>query len=130
MFPMWGNRVGKVDYGGLEMDNKGSSVVELSIIMPVIISILIMVIFLFVDTIRDGLVQQDGYSVIYTYQEKGGWKENSGQMRKNEESEETHAVISDGLCRFEKEGHVFVTEVGVCSNRLRRWQVYGNIVWE
>lgn len=112
------------------MDNKGSSVVELSIIMSIIISILIMVIFLFVDTIRDGLVQQDGYSVIYTYQENGEWKGNSKQIRKNEESETTHLIISDGLYRLEKEGHVFVTEVDVCSNRLRRWQVYGNIIWE
>ena len=51
------------------MGNKGSSVVEMSLIMPIIFGIVVMVIVLFLDTIRDGLVQQEGYSVIYTYQE-------------------------------------------------------------
>ena len=54
------------------MGNKGSSVVEMSLIMPIIFGIVVMVIFLFLDTVRDGLVQQEGYSVIYTYQEGAG----------------------------------------------------------
>lgn len=43
------------------MGNKGSSVVEMSLIMPIIFGIVVMVIVLFLDTIRDGLVQQEGY---------------------------------------------------------------------
>ena len=42
------------------MGNKGSSVVEMSLIMPIIFGIVVMVIVLFLDTIRDGLVQQGG----------------------------------------------------------------------
>ena len=51
-------------------------------------------------------------------------------MKNAETRDAGQAVISDGNYRYEKEGHVCITEVDVCSNRLRRWQVYGNIVWE
>lgn len=112
------------------MGNKGSSVVEMSLIMPIIFSIVVMVIFLFLDTVRDGLVQQEGYSVIYTYQEGAGLHEQLEEMKNAETRDAGQTVISDGNYRYEKEGHVCITEVDVCSNRLRRWQVYGNIVWE
>ena len=95
------------------MGNKGSSVVELSLIMPIIFGVLVMVIMLFLDTVRDGLVQQDGYSTIYTYK-----------------PEKTEGVIKNHNYIYEEDGHVFITEVDVCSDRLRRWQVYGNIIWE
>lgn len=112
------------------MGNKGSSVVEMSLIMPIIFGIVVMVIFLFLDTVRDGLVQQEGYSVIYTYQEGVGLREQLEEMKNAKTRDAGQAVISDGNYRYEKEGHVCITEVDVCSNRLRRWQVYGNIVWE
>lgn len=98
------------------MGDKGSSVVELSLIMPIIFGILTMIIFLFLDTVEDGVIQQQGYSMIYTYQE---------------ESEQAEVVQVEGdRCRFEKNGHVCITEIDLCSKRLRRWQVYGNIIWE
>lgn len=98
------------------MGDKGYAVVEISLIMPIIFGVLAMVVFLFLDTIGDGLVQQEGYSILYTYQD-------------DSEQEEGLCVEND-LCRYEEKGHVFVTEVDKCSKRLRRWQVYGNIVWE
>lgn len=67
---------------GEENGNKGSSVVEMSLIMPIIFGIVVMVIVLFLDTIRDGLVQQEGYSVIYTYQEGAGLHEQLEEMKK------------------------------------------------
>ena len=138
----FGGRWGKFTIGVVErlcghlsqslrmVGNKGSSVVEMSLIMPIIFSIVVMVIFLFLDTVRDGLVQQEGYSVIYTYQEGAGLYEQLEEMKNAETRDAGQAVISDGNYRYEKEGHVCITEVDVCSNRLRRWQVYGNIVWE
>ena len=113
------------------MGNKGSSVVEMSLIMPIIFGIVVMVIVLFLDTIRDGLVQQEGYSVNLLLVRKGLDCMNSWKKSKDAETRDAgQAVISDGNYRYEKEGHVCITEVDVCSNRLRRWQVYGNIVWE
>ena len=96
------------------MGNKGSSVVEMSLIMPIIFGIVVMVIVLFLDT----------------YQEGAGLHEQLEEMKNAETRDAGQAVISDGNYRYEKEGHVCITEVDVCSNRLRRWQVYGNIVWE
>lgn len=112
------------------MGNKGSSVVELSLIMPIIFGVLVMVIMLFLDTVRDGLVQQDGYSVIYTYEENSGLQEKIEDTKEKTGAGASYAGISNRNYCYEKERHVFVTEVDVCSSRLRRWQVYGNIVWE
>lgn len=95
------------------LGNRGSSIVEMSLIMPIILWIIFLTIWLHLDTIKDGLVQQDGYSTIYTYK-----------------PEKTEGVIKNHNYIYEEDGHVFITEVDVCSDRLRRWQVYGNIVWE
>ena len=76
------------------MGNKGSSVVEMSLIMPIIFGIVVMVIVLFLDTIRDGLVQQEGYSVIYTYQEGAGLHEQLEEM-KNAETRDAGQPLPD-----------------------------------
>lgn len=99
---MWGKR-----------KNNGSSIVEISLIMPIILWVIVLVLWLHLDTVKDGLVQQDGYSIIYTY--KPGAEK--GTIRNQE-------------YMYQEDGHVFITEVDACSNRLRRWQVYGNIIWE
>lgn len=119
-----------LDVEGKKMNNKGSSVVELSLVMPIVLGVVVMVLILFTDTISDGLIQQDGYSVIYTYQEKERVWNNPVETGSSENLKQAHTNISEGKYQFEKDGHVFITEVDVCSNRLRRWQVYGNIVWE
>lgn len=59
MFPLRCRKLKKRNKEGEEMGNKGSSVVEMSLIMPIIFGIVVMVIVLFLDTIRDGLVQQE-----------------------------------------------------------------------
>lgn len=95
------------------MGNRGSSVLEMSLIMPLVLWIIVLVIWLHLDTVKDGLVQQDGYSIIYTYK--------TGNVQ---------GEIKNHNYVYEEDGHIFMTEVDVCSNRLRRWQVYGNIIWE
>lgn len=101
-----------------KMGNEGSSVVEMSLVMPVIFGILVLVLWLFLDTVTDGRTQQDGYCTIYTYQ-KGTIPipEEMGKMEKNNYI-------------YTQDGHVFITEMDVCSSRLRRWQLYGNIICE
>lgn len=116
--------------------NQGSSVVELSLIMPVIFGILVLVIWLFLDTVTDGLVQQDGYCTIYTFREDAGDTGvlDMADVPVGEESAEGAAQgygwIDNDRYIYTREGHVFETEIGVCSKRLRRWQVYGNIICE
>lgn len=112
----------------IKMNNRGSSVVEISLIMPIIFGVLVLVLFLFLDTIKDGLVQQDGYCIIYTYKKESDAQSESGDPVKEQEEGTGH--ITDGRYRYENNGHVFITETDVCTDRLRRWQVYGNIVWE
>lgn len=102
------------------MGNKGNTIVEISLVMPIVFGVVVMVLFLFLDTVQDARIQQEGYSVIYTYQTGDAIETETWEEEKLEKHEIT----------LRKEGHVFVTETDVCSNRLRRWQVYGNIVWE
>ena len=101
-----------------KIGNEGSSVVEMSLVMPVIFGILVLVLWLFLDTVTDGRTQQDGYCTIYTYQ-KGTIPipEETGKLEKNNYI-------------YTQDGHVFITEMDVCSSRLRRWQLYGNIICE
>lgn len=47
MFPLRCRKLKKRNKEGEEMGNKGSSVVEMSLIMPIIFGIVVMVIFLF-----------------------------------------------------------------------------------
>ena len=46
-------------------NNKGSTIVEVTFIMPILIFIIVAVIFLFLDVINDAVVQGDGYLGIY-----------------------------------------------------------------
>ena len=101
-----------------KIGDEGSSVVELSLIMPVILGILVLVLWLFLDTVTDGRMQQDGYCTIYTYQ--SGTIPASGEKGKVEKNNYIYT----------QEGHVFITETDVCSSRLRRWPLYGNIICE
>lgn len=112
------------------MNNKGSSVVEVSLIMPIVLGMLVLVIFLFLDTINDGRVQQDGYSIIYTYQQRDGLQGYLDDTGSPVAADAGEMQVSNGNYCYQKEGHLFITEVDVCSDRLRRWQVYGDIVCE
>ena len=47
------------------LNNKGSTVVEVSLIMPVIIFIIVFVIFWFMDIINDAIIQGEAYCGIY-----------------------------------------------------------------
>lgn len=119
------------------MKNRGSAVVEMSLIMPILFGIFVLVLTLFLDTAEDSLTCREGYSLLYAYDENG-----LPDMRKNNQTileyenpkeaayEEGVGMVMDHQYRYEKRGHTFMMETGVCSSRLRRWQFYGDIIFE
>lgn len=119
------------------MKNDGSAVVEMSLIMPILFGICVLVLTIFLDTVEDSLTCMDGYSILYTYDENGLseiWDHNQ-MINQSENPEETAyengvGIIMDHQLRYEKKGHTFIMETGVCSSRLRRWQLYGDIIFE
>lgn len=119
------------------MKNQGSAVVEMSLILPIVFGVLVLVLTLFLDTVRDSLVQQEGHTLLYTYDGKNlrDTQQEKPSMQGNQNfgadvREDGIEILSDHEYRYEKEGHIFITETGVCSSRLRRWQLYGDIIWE
>ncbi len=119
------------------MNNRGSAVVEMSLIVPILFGIFVLVLTLFLDTVRDSLIQQEGHTQLYTFDERllRGSSNGNLQVQNHEQLqapdyENEIGILMDHKYLYEKEGHCFSMETGVCCSRLRRWQLYGNIIWE
>ena len=130
--------------------NRGSTTVEMCFVMPIILGILVMVIYLMFDAVNDSIVRGNCYTAIYTYREvkgrdlAGALTEGIGEtMIGSDEGLSVTAgpgkgsvmarVTSDG----DEGGYVyrvksmkFETEYDKTTDRLRRWQFYGNVLWE
>ncbi|MBR4515065.1 MAG: pilus assembly protein [Lachnospiraceae bacterium] len=132
-------------------DNKGYATLELTLIMPLLILMIVMIAGIFIDAINDGDVRAKSYVYLYTY---------TKDSNKNETGSETglpfgHAVIggadtgasvnasggevSVSLYHVERSvrgGYTagssteYKTEYDKTSGRLRRWQLYGDYLWE
>lgn len=115
--------------------NKGSATVELCFVLPVVLWICVNIIFLFLDVIGDGRTQGDGYTAIYTYTDD--------QMRLEGKFHHKVVVVDHSLlCQsrqnsgagtgyfYEGSSTAYKTEYDLCTERLRRWQLYGDVLRE
>lgn len=109
-----------------ECKNRGSSTVEMCFIMPAIVIIIAATIFLFLYAIDDARHQGVGYAGLYAY--------------RNDEMIEG-VTIGDGeiSCAYlgedssygiQRKCYIYSTEYGVRTGRLRRWQLYGDVLSE
>lgn len=127
--------------GKCRLDNRGSITVEMCFVMPIIIAVVIMLIMLLLRGVNEGTAL--GLSQLMVYQcsddEASGSRELTGTMVIDKldgslviENKEIYAVaegatdgesysISSQSCRRER---------ARCSDRLRRWQLYGDTIWE
>lgn len=118
--------------------NRGSATVEISLIMPIIIYIVVNIIFLNLDSVNDGVIHGEVYTSLYTYDES----KDIALVESNIENEISSRLVgglkmpdinvskqdnSIGIAVGNVSGR---TECGVCTERLRRWQMYGDILWE
>lgn len=119
------------------MKNRGSAIVEISLIMPIIFGVIFLLLMLYIDTIKDSQTCREGYSMLYTYYENNmADADNAGQIFVNntksdstEQANGTFAIL-DKHCCYEKNEHIFMREIDLSSSRLRRWQFYGDTIFE
>ena len=134
-------------------NNKGSTIVEVTFIMPILIFIIVAVIFLFLDVINDAVVQGDGYLGIYEISVGDNKKKINNKMNSNLETEmvgtgntpdvsigivsgelaayiRTQNVNGGSIYRYQGENVCYKREYDKCTQRLRRWQLYGDLLRE
>lgn len=129
-------------------DNRGSITVEMCFVMPIIVGVIMMLIMIMLKGLNEGnalgssqvMIYEynefgDGVGVLYDEKSKVEGLENSiildqitGEFQVSQDSvgvriesvdnEEIGAISSVG-CKREK---------GKCTDRLRRWQLYGNVL--
>lgn len=114
------------------MNNKGSTTVELSLVMPVIFFIITMCIAIIVNVSQDARAQSEAYCEIYEYKDvyaAGGIKDIGKIKIKNGELY-TDSVSYRGILWYRTPVKTYKTEYDKCSDRLRRWQLYGDTFFE
>ena len=127
--------------GNKTLKKKGSTTVEMCIIMPIILSLLVLFIFLFLSGANEGIVQGSTYMTLYTYELTGNMIEKEGILQG--ETQILGEKMAWEIKLYMKKGNVYAkaqklgerdriygTEYGLCTSRLRRWQLYGDILWE
>ena len=131
--------------------NVGSATVETVLVMPVILVVLVMVIYLIFDCINDSAVRADLYTELYSYSERG-----MSMPQKNADNPVDRTYVGEGENReiwgrdgqgiyvsvkggkahangtysYVSDSVTYKTEYKKCEDRLRRWQLYGDILWE
>ncbi len=122
--------------------NKGWMVVEASVIMPLIIGVVFIVIYGFVYILNREAARSEMYSAIYSIAITDVDAKEYSFLDSREQLEsqmlwcepQSTAFCLDGTITYitymDMKGTTTVTtqtETGLCSQRLRRWQLYGNL---
>lgn len=114
----------------MKKKNRGSATVEVTLLIPVLLMIVVACIFLIVNSVQDGSIQGDIYSALYSYCGEQGDNlvyNGNGYIYSYSDSMEERNIIPNGgtpdRVRFQ-------TEYDTCTSRLRRWQLYGDILRE
>ena len=118
-----------------EKNNKGNATVEMCFIMPIILWICVNVIYIFMDVIGDGVTQGECYLAIYTYIDKQ--KQTDEKYHLPARLKEHHIVCQSKQFLIENKGYsyggstnIYKTDYDLCTRRLRRWQLYGDVLQE
>lgn len=110
---------------GRGLDDSGSATVEISLIIPIVICIVFMLIGLFLDGIQEGIIYKEGYTNVYTFSQF-----DTDKTIQSCEFEARSLLCNDGNVTFTFDDFSFTTEYLLCTPRLRRWQLYGDILCE
>jgi hypothetical protein len=113
-----------------KIDNRGSATIELSLIAPVILLIIVLIIKLYIGLIDEGNVCGSSYSSLYLYDvsEDGTIDDSLEEIAgytltgKVDSGSVSISAVSDmGSVTYK-------TEYDKSSSRLRRWQLYGDVI--
>lgn len=133
-------------------NNLGSAVIEMTLIMPVIILIIVMILFLFFDVINNAVIMGETYCGIYEISVEDDKNSIDTLISENISdkaigndfpyvelealSGEIYAYVkmkeNRGFNTYEyrSDSVTYKREFDKCTDRLRRWQLYGDIFWE
>lgn len=95
----------------IRRDNRGSITIEMCFVMPIVISVVVFLILLELRGVQEGQTLGNGQVAVYEYSELYG--EDTVKIEGN-------YIYSDGCKR----------EWNLCTDRLRRWQLYGDVLCE
>ncbi|MBQ9609335.1 MAG: hypothetical protein IJV15_07835 [Lachnospiraceae bacterium] len=135
------------------LNDRGSVIIEMTLIMPFIIFIIVFVLFWFLDVINDGITQGETYSELYTLSMGDNAEKIASDLT---ESLSSHIVGVNNIPRvnikadggriyayidssdlqggiiylYQGKKNYFSREYDLCTDRLRRWQLYGDLLRE
>lgn len=117
-------------------NNRGSTTVEVCFVIPIVLAVIVLCISLLVNTIIDIKAQEMAYSTIYTYaintENKEAVNLNKQKIKIKNEKGFIKAQPSGikGILKYSNPIVLYCTEYDKCTERLRRWQAYGDIFQE
>ncbi len=98
----------------LRAENKGSITIEMCFVMPIIIGIIMILISIILSGLNEGEALGKSQLTVYQYSPEYSVEEGMDIV------EENNSITSKGCTR----------EWDVCTDRLRRWQLYGDVLCE
>lgn len=124
------------------LDDKGSATVEISLIIPVILFVIVLIIRLYIRLIDEGAVFGNTYKELYLYGVEADEQYVEDKMNEllsvavlDKESSYGVSVSSTNgvvamISNYNEHTLRSSTEYNKCTSRLRRWQVYGDVICE
>ena len=133
-----------------KQSDRGSATLELVLIMPIILAVILMVIYLIFDSINDSYTRADIYQYLYTYDGREAPMKIAEEMNINRlpvgrgentayrgrDKNGVYVELSPGQrtaggeYQYVADSATYRVEYGKCEERLRRWQFYGDVLWE
>ncbi len=124
-------------------DDKGSITIEMCLVMPIVIGVVMMLILLILRGLNEGVAL--GTSQVMVYEYSASEKNMEGDLEKLQNAMMMAQVQGSLKVRddeisvtvgSDKEGINSISTVGcareweLCTDRLRRWQLYGDVLCE
>lgn len=126
-------------------DNKGSITVEMCFVMPVVIGVIMMLIVILLRGVEEGDVLGKGQLLVYEYSDLQGSENITVANDAFENSSwpggvECNFVVEENMVRVGIKSGDLVPDTysispmrcsrqrNLCTQRLRRWQLYGNVL--
>lgn len=117
--------------------DKGSATLEMCFVIPIIMWICVNIIFVFLDLIGDGIVQGNSYTAIYTYTNNRREVVEQGLYDRSVYVGDGYLMSNGAIATSDTDGYtyegrssIYKTEYNLHTERLRRWQLYGDALRE
>lgn len=127
-------------------DDNGSITVEMCVVMPIVVSIVMMLIFIIIKGLNEGVALGRSQMMTYQYSETDNEKLSlsdnldlnsyiffdvvSGRLDVDKDSVSVYVNSNDDENLYSIGGIGCKREWGLCTKRLRRWQLYGDVLCE